>query len=383
MAIPRAHSERRRNSPIPLAILCCIPLVIVSVTTLVKPQSLPDFMTYWSAGRLFDLRSDPYSMPDTMVLERALGWPFPYTLVMLCPPWTLPVVAIAGAFSFRTAQVGWFWISLALDAASAMLLWRYFGGARKYSWIALILALSLTPLAAAETLGQISPLMLASLTAFLLLLRSGRWFWSGIAMLGMMLKPQLLWLVLLAVLLWTIQQKKWGVLAGVILAAALATAGALRFDPASAHYFHEAYSAAMETNCGLGGELRSLFGHDRKWLQYLPTLAGAAWFAWYWIKHRQTWSWVDHLPLVLLISVISSPYCWFHDFILILPAWVALAVRGAYRSVPVMAGWLIVQSAMLGPEPYLWAIFLSVLWIPLWLFARAEAERLSVTRYAG
>jgi hypothetical protein len=377
MAFVRTKSAQRVASPVVLAIFCCVPLAYVSLTTLFGRRPLADFMTYWSAARLFDLHGNPYSVTDTLALERTLGWPGSSALVMLCPPWTLSVVAPGGLFSFRTAQALWLGISLALDAISAVALWRYYGGALKNSWIALAVALTLTPLAAAEFLGQITPLMLAGLSAFLLLLRKELWFWAGVAALGLLLKPQLLWLVLLAVFLWTVQERKWQVLVGGFVAAALATAAALIYDPASVHYFHNAYGAAMATDCGFGGWLRSLFGHDRRWLQYVPCLFGAGWFAWYWMQHRRHWDWPEHLPLLLLVSVVSSPYCWLHDFIMILPAWIALAARGAYRSLPVMAGWLVVQEILLGPESYLAAIALSVLWIPLWLFARAEAQRIT------
>jgi hypothetical protein len=372
---PQDHA-RKPASPIPLAVLCCVPLTIVALMTMFGRPPLSDFITYWSAGRLFDTRGNPYSMAETLVLERALGWSRSFTLVMLCPPWTLPVVAVAGVFPFRVAQAGWFWISLALDAWSALALWQYFGGSRRSAWIAIAIALTFTPLAGAEFLGQITPLMLASLTAFLLFLRANRWFWSGVALLGMVLKPQLLWLVLLAVLLWTLQQKRWQLLAGAAVAVAAAAVAALLYDPAATHYFHNAYGAAMATDCGFGGALRLIFGHERQWLQYVPCIFGAAWFAWYWARRRKTWTWDGDLPLLLLISVASSPYCWLHDFTLVLPAWIALGVRGVYRSVPVMAGWLVIQGVIMFSSSGAVSAALSALWIPLWLFARSEANRM-------
>jgi hypothetical protein len=378
-----AIRKRKQGSPIPLAILCCLPLAAVSLITMFGHPPLSDFITYWSAGRLFDLRQNPYSMAQTLVLERGLGWSREFTLVMLCPPWTLPVVALAGLFPFREAQAGWFWIALLLNGGSAVALWRYFGGAWRSAWIALVIALTFTPLAGAQFLGQITPLMLASLTAFLLLMRAESWFWAGVSLLGLVLKPQLLWLVLLAVLLWALREKKVSLLLGGLVAAAAATAGALWFDPLASHYFHDAYGAAMATDCGLGGALRLMFGHDRRWLQYVPCVAGVAWFGWYWVRHRRTWSWREDLPLLLIVSVASSPYCWLHDFILILPAWIALGVRGVYRSVPVMAGWLIVQGVVLIPGNSAASAALSALWIPLWLYARAETERMEKSRAAG
>jgi hypothetical protein len=89
--------------------------------------------------------------------------------------------------------------------------------------------------------------------------------------------------------------------------------------------------------------------------------------------------WRQHLPLLLLISLASSPYLWFHDFSLALPAFVALAARGAWRSPAVVSGWFGIQLVIVMPEflpiPHIRLVepTLSALWILFWLMASRAA----------
>ena len=66
-----------------------------------------------------------------------------------------------------------------------------------------------------------------------------------------------------------------------------------------------------------------LLGRDRFWLQFLPPLAGIAWIVPYWHRHRQCWDWLEQLPLLLLVSLLTTSYgAWAFDLVvLLLPAW--------------------------------------------------------------
>jgi hypothetical protein len=368
---------------LPFALLCSVPLAAATLWTIFfQPLPFHDFLGYWSAARLFLGHQNPYSSTALLTIEHSQGWPYPRPLIMLCPPWALPVISLFGFFSFPTARLLWLVLSLLLNLFSAMGLWRFYGGAARSVWIPLAVFLTFTPLGTVENMGQITPLILACITAFLLLVQSKRWLLAGTALLGFGLKPHLLWLLSAAVLLWAVRERKWRLLLGAFLAYAVASFAAVAFNLQVIHYVADAYGAAVETSCGFGGALRLLFGVDRSWLQYLPSLVGASWFVWFWTRRRAAWSWPEHLPLLLLVSVASSPYCWFHDFILVLPAFIALAARQTYRSVPVLASWLVVQLIILLPLAKAGAAALSALWIPFWLLARSEAQSLPASGHS-
>jgi hypothetical protein len=359
------------------ALICCLPLLAFTVYVFFVPLAYFDFVSYWSAGHLFLTHQNPYSSASMFALERSMGWKYPFPLVMLCPPWTLIVNGIFGLLPFRTAQAAWFVATFLLDGVSAYGLWRYFGGEKRSAWIAALVFLSFSPVIAVAHVGQVTPIMLACFTAFLLFVRSEHWVLAGISLLGMSIKPHLLWLVFFAIALWAIRNRRVRLLAAALVTWIVFWAGNVAFNPKTIHFLHDAYGPAIATSCGFGGALRLIFGMQHAWLQYLPCVAGIVWFVWYWAKHGHNWSWSEHMPLLLVVSVASSPYCWFHDFILVLPAFIVLAVRGAWRSLLTPFFWLTIQAAILLAPNEAFKAALSALWVGFWILASARCKALA------
>jgi hypothetical protein len=288
---------------------------------------LHDFISYWAAAILFWNGGNPYSADAMLALERLHGWRNDWPLMLLCPPWTLPVIGIVAAADLRAAQIAWMGASFLLNCLSAVGLWRYFGGRLRQAWIPLAIVGTFIPVIGAEYMGQITPLILASLTAFLWLIRRERYFFAGLTLIGFGLKPHLLYLVSIAVLLWSIRNRRWAVLGGASLVYLGLTTASIAINGHVLGYIGGTYGAAMDTVCGVGGVLREIFGLQRMWLQFVPTIAGFIWFGWYWAANRTHWNWAEHLPLLTLVSVAASPYCWSHDFTLVLPVLIQFAVK--------------------------------------------------------
>ena len=309
------------------ALLICGPLLLMRVQLLRAPVPLADFVTYWVAGRLYLAGANPYAAGAVYAMERALGWRDPHVLMMLNPPWVLPWAALLGALPYRMAYYAWQAVAVGLEAVSAVALWRYFGGTRRTEWVALVFLATFLPAGAAEHLGQVTPLMLAGMTGLLWALRRERYGLAGACVVVLALKPHLLYLVFLALALWMVKEKKWRLGAGAVGAGVGATLAAIVHDRNVLGYFGGTERTAMNTYCGVGGVLRSMFGMEHAWLQFAPMAAGLAWFARYWRRHGAAWRWEDRLPLVLLVSISTSPYFWAHDFILAMPALLAVVVR--------------------------------------------------------
>ena len=360
----------------PFVFVCCVPLLALRIKMLFVHPQLGDFISYWASGRLFLTGSHPYSEAAMLATERLQGWPYVQPMMTFCPPWTLPTLAVMAWFPFRTAQICWFAISLLLNCFSALGLWVYFGGDKQKAWIAMLVLATFFPMSHAELLGQITPLMLASLTALLLFLKSGRQFTAGVFLLGLGFKPQLLYLLFLAMLFWIIKARAWRVLAGGLAGYGGATAIAQLYNPNSLDYFRHTFRVAVEVSCGVGGVLRSIFGVQHIWLQFLPCLFGIIWFLYCWARNRSQWAWKTHLPLLLMISVSSSPYFWNHDFILVLPALIAVAVHGGYRNFFTLVSYLVVQEITFAAYGYgfsdAWRSATGILWIVFYFVAKAE-----------
>lgn len=354
----------------------CSPLLAARVWLLVAKQPMYDFMTYWSAGHLFLTGGHPYSVAAMGATEVSLGWPITKLMMMLCPPWSLPIVAVLALPSFETAHSLWRVASIMLNISSSLVLWRYFGGSWQKSWIAILVAATFLPMGAAEFLGQITPLMLGSLTAFLLLLRHEWKFTAGIMLLGFGFKPQLLYLVALAILFWVISRQEWKVLAGGTMSYGVAIGAALLINPNSMDYLQSSYGSAIQTSCGFGGGLRSIFGMQHTWLQFLPSLVGVSWLVYFWARNKDHWNWQMHLPLLLMISICTSPYYWYHDLILILPAMISVAVQVVKPTAALLLAYMVVQAIILllvHPSAPLMSVA-SVLWIPFYFFAKSSSN---------
>jgi len=360
----------------PAMFFCISPLLAFRAWMLAAHPQLNDFISYWATGRVFLAGGHPYAPAAVLAVERSVGWPDGAPPMMtFCPPWALPADAISASFSFHTAMTGWLVISLLLDCFSALGLWIYFGGEKRKAWIAMLIAATFMPMGAAEYLGQVTPLMLACLVATLFLIRSERYFAIGLLSLGFGFKPHLLYLVALAMLFWIVQKRAWTMLAGAALSYGAATATAQWFNPHSIDYLHRSFSAATEVSCGFGGALRSIFGVQHMWLQFLPCVCGLLWFLSYWGKNRREWDWKTHLPLLLLISLCTSPYYWNHDFILILPALIAVGVRSDFPSPIVFVAYLTVQAIALALAfTPAWRATASILWVAFYWIAKAQSR---------
>ncbi len=371
----RTESQGRDYGRLFLFFLLCAPLALVTVHDLANGNDIQsDFTIYWAAGRLLLQHQNPYSAAATYAVEKAQGWrweywPFHY------PPWSLWLIIIFGKFSLYTARTAWFALSLVLMVLSAFGLWRYFGGEKRQWWVPALLLLTFVPFGAVEHMGQITPLMLVSLTSFLLLERAGYQFLAGISLLGMSFKPQLLWLVFIAIALWAMKNKNVRFLCGAALSLTIAWLVALAFDPKALHFVQDSYGETMGISCGVGGALRLWFGVDHRWLQYVPCVGGAGWFLWYWEKNVHEWEWSRHIPLLGLVSLLSSPYFWYHDIVLVLPTFVAVAARGGYRSILVVGMWFLIQMSIVIPQVYSYQAslqsVLSLLWVGFWFLSTA------------
>jgi hypothetical protein len=185
----------------------------------------------------------------------------------------------------------------------------------------------------------------------------------------------------LAILLWIVKKQQWRMLGGAVAGYGTATLLAFWFNPNSLDYFGKTYHVAVATSCGIGGVLRDVFGTGHVWLQFLPSVVGLAWFAFYWRQHGSHWNWRVHLPLLLIVSVNSSPYFWDHDFILIVPAVIAVAAEQGYRNFATLVAYLAVQAVSFAGYGWGFSIALrcatGILWIPFYLIAVTELRSIS------
>jgi hypothetical protein len=284
-----------------------------------------DYVEYWAAGRLNLHGSNPYSKVTLWPLQQAAGRQLATVddaVMMWNPPWTLSFVMPLGVLPARVGQLVWLSIHLGAMAAAALLVWNTYAGQKNLRAIAVGLSLVFVPTLFALNTGQISLFLLLGLAGYVWCLKHSYPFMAGLCAVLIAIKPHLLYLLWLAIAMDALLQKRWKVIAGGLCGATITIAIPMAFNPQVWHHYAEAYRVhppAEHVSLTLGIPLRLLFGQEKFWLQFLPMLPVLPWFVWYRWTRRSTWNTVDELPLITVLSFLTTPYgAWHFDLVVLL-----------------------------------------------------------------
>lgn len=319
-------------------LLACLAVIGWKGTRLLAdPSVLPpdDFVEYWAAGHLNAAGRNPYDGSQLLPLERDAGRDTDEPVMMWNPPWTLSLAMPIGLLRARLAQLLWLAVSLALVVWSADRLWALYGGPARRRWVAWAVALTFLPTLFVLQAGQIGPFILAGVTGFLLAERAGRPWLAGACGVLMAIKPHLVYLFWIALAVWALRRPgptRWKVLAGGVLAGALATAIPVACNPDVLGQYRDAMTHRTPEQWKsptLGSLLREVFGAERFDLQFAPTLLGLAWLVVVgWPDRNRRWDWPDRMPLLLLVSFVTASYgAWPFDLVILLPAVIQVAAE--------------------------------------------------------
>jgi len=321
-----------------IAIMSFFVAVIVVGYSFAHP--IHDFVEYWTAAHLVVAHHNPYSLGEVFKMESGIGFEQSVPIMLLSPPWTLPLIAPIGLTnSYALACLLWIAILIAAVAWSSRLLMDvYFGELRipeisDTTFYRCLFAFTFYPVLLCLRYAQTAPLMLLGAAGFLYFDKKARPILAGTFLALTLTKPQLLYLVWLALLLRSFQQRRWKVLASTAGFVAFLSAIALLLDPHSFQQYRELtktpYLQAYAS--GVTAGIRKLFGGvGTFWIQLVPPVFGLAWFAVYWRRHSKNWSWSGNLPMLMTISVLTSAYGWLFDQTLLAVAIVALAAKRAH-----------------------------------------------------
>jgi len=314
---------------------------------------IDDFVQYWSAGRLTIDGANPYDPRQIMDIERLVNPSMPVTIMMWNPPWTLSLIMPFSLLDYRTARTVWALIQMALVIGSAGWLWHFYGGQASTACLVALAALLFPAALISLGIGQISPVVLFGLCAFFYFEERGRDMSAGVAAAMTLVKPHLVYLVWAAILLWSIHRRRWGVLTGAALATTALMIAPELLDRNIVRQYLDAmnsYPPDYYLAPTAGTLARLLLGWERYWPQFLPNLIGVVWLVWYWWPRRNDWKWKDHLPVILVVSVLASAFGWLFDQVVFLIPTIQLLTRLSRQWRPrraKAAGMLLVLACML------------------------------------
>jgi hypothetical protein len=281
-----------------------------------------DSIQYWAAGHLLLHRQNPYSVKDVQALESGQGYPANRPLMLRTPPWSVWMTVPVGRLSLYWAWVAWETILLASLVMAMRISWRMYGDDSSPPNVFLLAGYLFAPVAACLVAGQMGMLLLLGIAVFLLL-ENTRPFLAGAALLLPLAKPHIFALLWLILAVWIVDRKKWSLLGGVVAPLLLALALAVAFDPLIFQHYREMLQQQAiqhEFIPALSGLIRALFFRRFFWVQFVPTGLGLLWSVWYYARNRQSWVWRRHGLSILVVSVLTTPYSWMTDEVVLLPA---------------------------------------------------------------
>jgi Glycosyltransferase family 87 len=314
----------RRQRWIWLGRLVALPILAYLLSGLIaRPGILvDDYVEYWAAGRLNLSGGNPYSGDQMLPLERVAGRKTE-VLLMWNPPWTLALAMPLALFSYPISRLIWHILSIAMILMATNWTWKLLGGSTQKYWLAWVIAFTFFPTLIVLRMGQIGPVLLLGVAGFLHFEQNKRYWLAGAFAVLLTIKPHLMYLVCISILVWSLDRRRWSILGGGAIALFLATITAMMFNP---HVITQYLNATLEDSPlvwmtpTFGSLLRLLFGLERKWLAFIPMVAGIFWLGASGLRHRVDWLWADRMPLLLLVSLVTAPFGWSFDQVVLLPA---------------------------------------------------------------
>jgi hypothetical protein len=349
--------------------LCVVPLIG-------KVAGGRDFTVYWATGQQLVHHANPYDASAMIRIEHSAGFISPGALFMRNPPWALGITLPLGLIGVRVGALLWALLLLTCLIVSVRMLWWMHGRPKnQLHW----LGYSFPPALLCMIMGQTTIFSLLGYVLFLYYHRT-RPFVAGVSLWLCALKPQLFLPFGIVLLAWVAISKSYKIFVGA--ATALAASCAVTYVIAPTAWMD--YSRMMHGS-KIANELipcpsvylRHWLSPQATWLQYLLGFLSCIWALSYYWKRRRDWEWTKDGGVLMLVSLITAPYCWIYDQCLLIPA----LLQGVYqtRSRALLAI-LAVLGLLVNAEfctvrittaGYLWT---APIWLAWYLLSGASAE---------
>ncbi len=316
------------NGFILLAVLVLL-VISTSLIPVAAPASYGDYQAYWSASYLL-AHSQNFTDLDLLlqVEQEKTGWTRDFVMSTWNPPWLLVLLIPYTWLPFQQAAWLWLFTNISLVFTASLLSWRVFHLSRheaKQEWVALLLAFLFVPTLLAIFVGQVNTLVYFGLAGFLFFYLGNKPFAAGAVLALTFVKPHLVYVTLPIILLIAAREKQWRVWLGLGSVILFLTGIAFGLRPMFVLDYGRSMAASNLLSWQtptLGGILTFLWGWDwSKWIgvAILPLTVGL----WYRRPNWTTSSWVIG---TLLISLITAPFGWGYDAIILLIPILQMAV---------------------------------------------------------
>jgi hypothetical protein len=191
----------------------------------------PDFVEYWSAGRLNLNGRNPYDPEQLLPLQQETGVIEEEAIIMWNPPMLITLTMLFGLVNFGFSRLVWFVLNVIIIFISVNWIWDLYGGKKEQRWLAWIIGFTFVPVLDGLKIGQASALLLLGVVGFLFFVKKDKLWLAGITLSLLLVKPHILYLFIIAVILWSLYEREWRIILGSLAALLFATAVPLLFNP--------------------------------------------------------------------------------------------------------------------------------------------------------
>lgn len=304
-----------------IVILLSFALAFVFLPVSLGRLGLGDFRAYWSGARVLIQGGNPYDLAALTAAYFEGKPPASQFDPAWNPPWLLLLLSPLAVLPAEMAARVWLIVNVVILWGVPFVVWRLLvnsGDDRAPVWLGLVgivFGASLATLA----LGQMTAWVLAGLLLAIIGLQQRRDGWAGAALLMTFVKPQLVYLAVPVILLWSAQQRRWRIWLGLGGASLLALLIITLLSPNWLMGYWKlagGYDFLQHSAATIGGFWQAYTGN--RLLRFAGVLA--LFTIPFLLRIIERCDWLMAVNAALLISLPLAPYSWSFDQVLLLPA---------------------------------------------------------------
>lgn len=290
-----------------------------------------DFIQYWSSFHLLQSGQNPYAYPLLESLQRGMGNSGDIIL-MWNPPWLLLIFYPILMLPFGEAARVWLYADLIALVGIVVTLNDIYKPKRELLLLALISVLAFSPLWYSLLYGQVTVFLTLFFCLSLLFLKRNRPLWAGAVFSLLSLKPHIFITIFILFSVWSFKRSGLKFIIGALSGFLLLSVATYLYQPTLIVDWIACFGTRAQVpgadlsyiwfTSTLIGFLRSVFSITGETLS-IVIVGVTALFAF--IMGRLK----SHQPIETLIlgiiplSLLSAPYGWFFDYLILLPLPVA------------------------------------------------------------
>lgn len=292
-----------------------------------------DVLQYRSAAILFLKGLNPYDKKLISDVQQKTwqGEPRNRPIIFYTPPMLLSFVFPMGLISFKLSVYLWLSIMFTFSLESCVLCYNLFGSLKKETLTVkfglAFFFLTFFPFYTSFYFGQLSPLLLFGLVLSLVCFEHGNReivnnFLGGLCLSVTFLKPHLLYLFYFYIFILSIRGKKWKTLMGMMFGIIILLVFPVLYNPKIiTYFFHSTQSPPVYWKSPtLGSFFQGMFQKHSVILRFIPTIIAGSLLTLFMFLSKRNFSKITVIYYLIPLSLLTTPYCWVYDQMLIAPA---------------------------------------------------------------